>query len=537
MKQALGSAQTRQRAEPFGNPSLKQVDSKGELLAGSRDRALGLLLPPLAAALLVLLLLAHAGLIVAGQWQGDEWFNFSLFRSQGTGFLLNRVLTWSPRPVSELLVFLYARAVDALHRPLVTPVLALLWATLAACAATLLPGPCAPPPRQSGLAREADHSRRARGLIVLAVLAFFLLGHQVAEMFYWPMGAAAYVGAIAALTFVVMLVLRGRHLSGGGAVLAAGAMAVAAGSAEVGAMAVGGAALLLAAAQLRRHPLRAAPLLVPLAVALLVLALILHGRAAAGVALGPETATIHALWPSLRAAAAQFAHETLALDAYPDGWPGLAIGAATKLALFLAFRVLCRAGLAGSLTPRTHLWALVAALLAASFLSIAAALWQFGLVCCQRHDSFRQCLDVLVLLLLAALAARPRQSGQPGPRLAACPPDPRRDVVAGSAWLLLALVLVLSHRGPLMRRLPSLWADYRHLPALLAARNRTWASADAPGPDMVFHGPPQGFVVGETDWPAGTFTLTPTPPWYMQGILLFYGKQSVAVMHNPADKQ
>ena len=490
----------------------------------------------------MLLLLAHGGLIVAGQWQGDEWFNFALFRSQGTGFLANRVLTWSPRPVSELLVFLYARAVDALHRPLITPVLALLWAALAACAAALLPGPVrdpAAPARGRGGAGGAGHPRRARGLIVLAVLAFFLLGHQVAEMFYWPMGAAAYVGAIAALTLLVMLVLRGRHLSGSGMVLVSVAMAVAAGSAEVGAMAVGGAALLLGAAQLPHHPARAVPLLAPLAVALLVLVLILHGRASAGVALGPETATIHALWPSLRAAVVQFAHETLALDAYPDGWPGLAIGAATKLALFLAFRALCRAGLDGSATPRAHLWVLVAALLAASFLSIAAALWQFGLVCCQRHDSFRQCLDVLVLLLFAALAARARLDGRPARHRSARPRDPRRDVVAGSAWLLLALGLALSHRGPLMRRLPSLWADYRHLPALLAARNRTWASADAPGPDMVFHGPPQGFVVGETDWPAGTFTLTPTtlaptPPWFMQGILLFYDKQRVTVVHDPA---
>ncbi len=484
-------------------------------------------LPVLAAACLSALLLAHAGLIGAGQWQGDEWLNFFLFRTEGTGFLLHRVLTWSPRPVSELLVFGYARAVDALHRPLVTPVLALLWGALAGCAAALIPG----------AARGA--ARRARGLVVLAVLAFFLLGHQVAEMFYWPMGAAAYVGAIAALTLLVMLVLRGRHLSGGGAVLAAGAMVVAAGSAEVGAMAVGAAALLLGAAQAwERRPWRAAVLVVPLGAALLVLALILNGRASAGVALGTETATIHAVWPSLRAAAAQFAHETVSLDAYPDGWRGLALGGATKLALFLGLRALCRAGLAGSPTPRAHLWALAVALLAASFLSIAAALWQFGLVCCQRHDSFRQCLDVLVLLLLAALAARGTRGGRTVRDAAAAGggasrADGGREVAGGSAWLLVALALVLSHRGPLERRLPSLWADYRDLPALLAARNRTWASGASTGPGMVFVEAPQGLVVGETDWPEGTFSRTPAPPWYMLGILLFYDKQQVSVQRTP----
>ncbi|MGI4976690.1 MAG: hypothetical protein ACRYG6_07085, partial [Janthinobacterium lividum] len=178
---------------------------------------------------------------------------------------------------------------------------------------------------------------------------------------------------------------------------------------------------------------------------------------------------------------------------------------------------------------------LAASLLAASFLSIAAALWQFGLVCCQRHDSFRQCLDVLVLLLFAALAARGAGGrGVAGPVAAVPRTDGGRDVAAGSAWLLVALGLVLAHRGPLERRLPSLWADYLHLPSLLAARNRTWASGASPGPGMVFVEPPQGLVVGETDWPEGTFSLTPTPPWYMLGILLFYGKQQVSVVHSPA---
>lgn len=316
-------------------------------------------------------------------------------------------------------------------------------------------------------------------------------------------------------------------------------------------MAVGAISVLLAGVELRRAPRRAALLMLPLAAALLVFALILHGRAADGVALGAETATIHALWPSLAAAAMHFAHETLSLDAYPDGLPGLALGTATKLALFLGLRALCRLGLAGSPTPRAHLWCLVAGLLAASFLSIAAAFWQFGLVCCQRHDSFRQCLDVLVLLLLAALAARPRQPRYPGhaspgsthpvragphadaPAPGALHAATQRRLAAGSAWLLLAAGLSLSHRGPLMRRLPALRADYRHVPAMLAARNETWSSGLAPGSGMVFREPPQGFVVGETDWPTGAFSLDRDPPWFMKGILLYYAKQHLDAAATP----
>ncbi len=504
----------------------------GRARAGARLEAM---LPPVAAAVLLLLLLAHLGLIAAGQWEGDEWLNFFLFRTEGTGFLVHRILFWSPRPVSEVLVFLYACVVDAAQRPLVTPVLGLLWALLTASALTLAPalGPkrdaLGDPAGDQRVQEVAESTARfARVLTALAVLAFFLLGHQVAEMFYWPMGAAAYMTAIAALTCLVMLVLRGRHLSRSGAILAALAMIVAAGSAEIGAMAAGAAAILLAAAQWRR-PARAALLLLPLGAALLVLGFILNGRAADGAALGSETSTIHALLPSLRAAATQFAHETLSLDAYPDGLAGLASGIAVKIALFLGLRALCQVGLAGSSTPPAHLCCLVAALLAASYLSIAAALWQFGLVCCQRHDSFRQCLDVLVILLLAALSTRTPNSAlarstMPGGSHARSRPG-MRPLAAGSAWLLLAVALSLLHRGPLMHRLPALWADYLKMPEMLASRGHTWSSGLAPGTDMVFHEPPQGFVVGETDWPTGVFSLDQNPPWFMKGLLLYFAKQ------------
>ncbi len=465
----------------------------------------------LACAVLAAIILAHLGLIDAGAWQGDEWFNLALLRQLGTLFLRSRILTWSPRPVSEALVYLYARLVDATGRPLIGGFLGLEWTLLGLAAASLVPGP-----RQG---------RGARILLALAVLAMFLLGHQVAEVFFWPMGAAAYMTALACLTWLAMLIVGGRHRTPRGRLACAAAMTLAAGSAEVGAMAAGCLALLLAAAELARASAprilvaRLLLLAIPLAAALSVLGLILHGRAAAGVALGAEPGTLHALGPSLLAATTQFARETLALDAYPTGWPGLLEGLAAKLALFAGLRWCCAAGLPQR-ARGPEAWMLAAALLAAAFLSVAAALWQFGIVCCQRHDTVRQCLDVLALLALAAFAAPAR----PSPRAA----------LAGPACLLLAAAIALAHPGPQGARIPALLVDWRNHAAMMRARRAAWTSGHTPGPDMLFPLPPRGLVVGELDWPAGSYALAAGPgpgmTWYLQGILMFFGKQRLVVV-------
>ena len=59
---------------------------------------------------------SHAVLIPGGGWQGDEYFNFAAMRQAGFPFVTHRLLRWGPRPLSELLVHLYAGAVAATGR-------------------------------------------------------------------------------------------------------------------------------------------------------------------------------------------------------------------------------------------------------------------------------------------------------------------------------------------------------------------------------------------------------------------------------------
>lgn len=82
---------------------------------------------------------SHAVLIPGGGWRGDEYFNFAAMRQAGFPFVAHRLLRWSPRPLSELLVHLYAGAVAATGRPLVSPVLTAAWAVWIAGAACGLP--------------------------------------------------------------------------------------------------------------------------------------------------------------------------------------------------------------------------------------------------------------------------------------------------------------------------------------------------------------------------------------------------------------
>ncbi len=215
-----------------------------------------------------------------------------------------------------------------------------------------------------------------------------------------------------------------------------------------------------------------------------------------------------------------------------------------KAALFAGFCWCCARGLRGDGRGpgregrRAALGLLTLALLGGAFLSVAAAFWQFGLACCQRHDATRQCLQVLALLALAALATAARPAVT---RSAVARDDGRGgaawrlwDAAGGPACLLLAAGLAMAHRGPLEARLPSLVHDWRQYGAFTRARAAEWRSGRSPGAAMRFPLPPQGLVVGETDWPAGTYAAPAAggtgTPWYAIGILLFFGKGEITVV-------
>jgi hypothetical protein len=69
----------------------------------------------LAAVVSLVTVVAFAGLIPLGHWQ-DEYFTLYHFHESGFAYFGERLLHWSPRPLSEFFAYLYGLAVYDLTR-------------------------------------------------------------------------------------------------------------------------------------------------------------------------------------------------------------------------------------------------------------------------------------------------------------------------------------------------------------------------------------------------------------------------------------
>lgn len=124
--------------------------------------------------LFIVTLTAFVGLLPYGHWQPDEYRNLVSYRRDADYFFWSRLATWSPRPVSELLVYAYLSAVDTLRQPLIAEALAVAWLILIAC--LVVP---------AFLYRRRCGGRLSDVMALpLCLLCLFLVGHPVAEMFY-----------------------------------------------------------------------------------------------------------------------------------------------------------------------------------------------------------------------------------------------------------------------------------------------------------------------------------------------------------------
>ncbi len=479
---------------------------------------LGMAMAGLAAAMIVG---AYAGLIPMGRWQVDEYRLFTLIRLWGVGDLPARLL-YSPRPFSELLLFLYGEAVLHLNRPLVTSFLAVVWVGL--IASTALAAFVALP-------RSAWRVPLAVAF-TFALVAAALTGADATEAFYWPVAAAAYVPTLTAglcLFFLVACPVSRRRR-----VMSGIALAVAACSSEVGAAFALCFALTMAAerllAVLRRRARPAAALagsawwMIPGVLGALVFVAFFQLRSRYGVdAPGAGDARYGTqIADSLLDGIRDLMAELVAGSGPPHGRP--LIAAITARALFvLGFAWSWRLASPARACLDRDRAALAAALLGAAFFSIAAAYQHYGQLCCERQQSVRQSfltLDLL-LLVLAALAIR-----RPASALS------RRSTVAAPLILTAGILL------PLLWRFEGLSNSYALFHWGIAARARTWASglrSDTRG--MVLYLPPdhllpdgrQGLAVHGTSDPYRTYGNWPDAPNLVQDVGRFFGKRSVAV--------
>ena len=458
---------------------------------------------------------AHAGLIPMGRWQVDEYRLFTRLRQFGAGALPARLL-YSPRPFSELLIFLYGEVVLHLHRPLVTSFLAVVWTGLIA---------------STGLAAYTALPRSAWRLplalaFTFALIATALTGADVTEAFYWPAAAAAYLPTLAAglcLFFVV-----GQPMSRRRRAMCGVALTVAACSTEVGAAFALCFALTIAAERLfavLRHRIRPAAALsasawwlIPGVLGLLVFLAIFQLRFHYGVSeLGAADARntepgAAAVFAALRDLATELA---IGSNSRP-GWP-LAATICARLLFTVGFAACWRLAAPDAVRLGRDRVALGVGLLGAAFFSIAAAYQHYGQLCCERQQSVRQSfleLDLLVLAI-AALAAWPWASTL-ARRMPMMPP------------LMLAAGLML----PLLWRFEGLSSNYALYHWGIEARARTWASGLQPNTrGMIFYLPPDRpeLAVHGTGKPQRTYGHWVDAPNLLLDMGRFFGKRSVTV--------
>ena len=453
--------------------------------------ARGLPLLPLVAAVAMLFVVAcYASLLPLGKWHPDEFSQFSVIRLDGWHAVAHRIFGWSPRPVSELVLWAYAQVVIQTGRPHTALFLGGLWAVV------LL-----------GFYGAARRTRRYPALIATSLVASFLVLEKPGEMFYWPAAAAAYLLGLGALGIASLLVAERRP----NPVLLGGALVGAAWCSEIGAMAVlFYVALLLAAGRFARGPAPIPRIVWAAAAAsafVFVVTAINRASSSTDVML-PNSSTVGSFSLSLEAALPAELHELLTARLGAGAW-GLPLGLAAKLLLFAGFRPID-----GDEAPDSHMRLrsvlLGIALLLTSYFSIVLAFDKFGAECCERHETVRAALVVLALYGFAQ--AWPAQ--RPG------------------RWRTAALALPIL--ATFLWRTPDLLYDRGLIRVTVSNRAALWSSGEQPdGPVEWRNDPIPRIADGNWFLVPGTYRISGAGhgdlEWKSLGILAFFGKHVLIV--------
>ncbi len=442
----------------------------------------------LAATVAVVVLAAYALLLPSGRWQGDDYFNAWLIDQRKWSLLL-RSLQWAPRPIGQPLGWFYTYVSDTFHRPFAAVFLGLLWF---GCLAWIVVVGC--------VGRQ-----RHPFALALILFALTLMVSKPGEMFYWPIGSAAYLPCWAGLAGVTIL-LRCSHVHGA---LLTASLLFASLSLEVGAVTVLIYVTLASAASLRsRQWNHLWPLIIPAICAAGVCLAVRAGRIQPGREIMDAASGLAGDWrASFVASIPTFTSEVLRITGLP-----LVAGAAIKL-LLVAFLPASTTG-PGERHSKAAIWA--CALVIAAFASEVSAYHQFGTQCCERHATQRQTMVVLAMLSMAGLL--PEHAG------------PLR-------WLRpfgLSAVLI----GLLCLRAGKLTADWQNQPLVLAARQRSWDSGRSQSEAMTLAMAPPGQITNFDSLPTGYFRKCGSSsrcdvPWYAMGIMGVFHKNELTISQGP----
>jgi hypothetical protein len=69
--------------------------------------------------ILLAMIALHVGLVDVGQWTDDEFLIIGSYRGRAWAAFCDRLISWSPRPISEGLIWAYGCLVNWTHKPFI----------------------------------------------------------------------------------------------------------------------------------------------------------------------------------------------------------------------------------------------------------------------------------------------------------------------------------------------------------------------------------------------------------------------------------
>jgi hypothetical protein len=460
--------------------------------------------------ILLAIIALHFGLVDLGQWAIDEFSVINSYGDYGWTAFVHRLIGWSPRPISELLIWGYACLVDWIHKPLIGAFLGLVWLTLISA------------PLISFLQIRNMFFKDSRGsLVFLSLFAFtpialFLLGHSPGQLFYWPVGAAAYLTTLSAITLCFLQLVFNLTENDVGRVITSLSLIIAAGSSETGAFFVVAFSCLYLAGMavdafrgsfFRRNIFW---WLIPALVGIGVFVLLVQNRVQNQDPLF-ATRQYHNFPLSLKAALGQTLKEYL-VAGQRLSTRSVLLGLLLKACFFLAIRY---CWLSGGIKVHRRLVLIVFAisLIATTYFSVAACYYGFGGPSNDRHHELRQCLVVLLIATVGLLSCNSHATIR----------DMQKLEWLGATFVFSTIVLVVP------QRISALKHDYRNYSACIENRNSSWNSGLSDGNTMIWFSPPKGQVANTYITGPGMYSLKSKSPDYAVAMMHFFQKEGLEI--------
>lgn len=350
----------------------------------------------LLATIQLFLIFAFAGMLGAASWQFDEYFALDYFQKEGFRFFWHRLTTWSPRPFSELLVYLYASIVNLTKMQLIPFVMGLLWGSLLLSISLNIIW-----------FKETSIQNAIRLLFATLPILLTLCSTKTGELFYWPFGSLAYMPTLSALV-VMFAILTWGNIDSYALPWTISCLILAA-SSEMGAFFIlffsGFITLIYFFQKKISQPatiiwlkLQIPALLISIGV---VLGLI-FGRLGNKHETHTDPEASHNILTSIFATLPEFLTQLISNGTIENKIEATPILIKLCLGVFVFYLT---PGSISNISKKPILASFGLACIATIWFTIFAAFYQFGTLCCERHDSVRYYLSLLFISTFAIFAA------------------------------------------------------------------------------------------------------------------------------------